>query len=400
MRRYLPLLLCVFAFPGFSPDTPRTAQQPSWRGATEFANGVSVVRNPSRPLYPRRRIIFEEDLTIGVEDGDENDMFGSQVALNADEDGFIYITDQDKRIVKKYDADGSFIQTIGRPGQGPGEYGKIGEARFDDQGNIYLNDLGNQRITFLSRQGEYIKSIKTPPAFERVIINTKGYYIAKHFELVELGKSKKWDEIYGLFDDQFKLAAEFLRLPQEARAQAKNNSPAQVFADFLSGTAFQPSGNFVLDKRDRVYFGYPETYEIKVFTAEGTLQALFQRDYNPVKIDNRHKDHFKSGLDRTLLVKMPAAEEKTIFKLIKYPKYKPAYERLTLMENGWIFVLVDSVSDENRLVDIFSRDGKFLAQFKTNIATDQLFFKNGKAYAVATLDDYKFIKRYHFKILD
>ncbi len=70
------------------------------------------------------------------------------------------------------------------------------------------------------------------------------------------------------------------------------------------------------------------------------------------------------------------------------------------MENGWIFVVVDSARGESKLVDIFNQEGEYLAQFETDISTDWLSFNNGKAYAVATIDDYKFIKRYNFEILE
>jgi len=99
------------------------------------------------------------------------------------------------------------------------------------------------------------------------------------------------------------------------------------------------------------------------------------------------------------MAKIPANEEKRVFELVKYPKYKPAYERFILMENGWIFVAVDSVRDGSTLVDIFNKDGEYLAQFETDVPTDWLSFNNGKAYAVVTIDDYQFIKRYNFEIL-
>jgi hypothetical protein len=98
------------------------------------------------------------------------------------------------------------------------------------------------------------------------------------------------------------------------------------------------------------------------------------------------------------MAKMPPNEEKKIFELIKYPKHKPAYEKFTLMENGWIFVVVDSVYERSKLIDIFDKDGRFLAQFETDISTDGLSFNNGKAYAVETINGYKFIKRYNFEI--
>jgi hypothetical protein len=365
----------------------------------EEADGVTVVKNPLEPLNPELKIIFEEDLTIGVEDGDENYMFGSLVVMNTDDDGNFYVTDGDRKTVNKYNSSGNFLQSIGRPGQGPGEFQNISEVRFDSEGNIYLNDTRNQRISFLSKEGHYISAIKAPSFFERVVINSRGSYIAKSVDNVELGQGKKWDYFYGLFDENFNLTAEFLRLPQEANSKKKADSIAQVIADSLSDMAFEPFVNYILDKNDMIYFGYPRNYEIKVYSPEGKLKKTIQRDFEPVEISKRHKEYFEQNLGVQILAKIPASEMKRVFELIKYPKYKPAYERFTLMENGWIFVVVDSVKEESTLVDIFNKDGEYLAQFETDITTDWLSFNNGKDYAVATINDYKFIKRYTFKIL-
>jgi len=366
----------------------------------EKENGVTVVRNSLEPLNPELQIIFEEDLTIGAKEGDENYMFGNQVFVNTDDDGNIYVTDGDRRTVRKYDSDGNFLQSIGRLGQGPGEFQDMSEVRFNSEGNIYLNDLKTQRLSFFSKEGNYLKGIKFPTRFERVVINSKGFFIARSVDNVELGKGKKWDYFYGLFDENFNLMAEFLRLPQEANVN-KNNSKdsiAQVLADSLSERAFQPYVNYVLDNNDLLYFGYPENYEIKVYSSAGKLRKIIQRDFEPLEIAGRDKEYFEQNQSLQLGNKMPAGEEKKVFELVKYPKYKPAYERFTLMENGWIFVVVDSLRDGSTLVDIFNKDGEYLAQFETDISTDGLSFNNGKAYAVATVDDYKFIKRYNFEV--
>ena len=58
---------------------------------------------------------------------------------------------------------------------------------------------------------------------------------------------------------------------------------------------------------------------------------------------------------------------------------------------------------EYTLLDIFDRDGKYIAHFKTPVFDDGmlssiLFFNSGKAYCVATEDDYRFAKRYSYEI--
>jgi len=370
------------------------------RVTIEEENGVTVVKNSSEPSNPELQIVFEEELTIGVEEGDENYMFGNQVFVNSDDEGNIYVTDGDRRTVRKYDSDGNFLQSIGRSGQGPGELQDMSEVRFTSDGNIYLNDAKTQRLSFFSKEGSYLKGIKFPKLFERVTINSKGFLVARSVDNVELGKGKKWDYFYALFDENFSSRAEFLRLPQEVDGKGKEaDTIAQVLANSLSERAFQPYVNYVLDKNDLIYFGYPENYEIKVYSSAGKLRKIIQRDYEPVEISKRHKEYFKNSQSELFMSKIPANEEERVFELVEYPKYMPAYERFILMENGWIFVVVDSVRDGSALVDIFNQDGEYLAQFETDVPTDWLSFNNGKAYAVAMIDDYKFIKRYNFEIL-
>lgn len=61
---------------------------------------------------------------------------------------------------------------------------------------------------------------------------------------------------------------------------------------------------------------------------------------------------------------------------------------------------------EDIVVVIFDQEGRYIAHFKATVPLLpaegfnelQFFFKNGKAYAVAEEDEYKFVKRYSFEI--
>jgi hypothetical protein len=378
-----------------------TGQNAEARSTIEVVDGVTVVKNSKEPLHPELQILFEEDLRIGTEHGDENYMFGSRVLINADQEGKIYVSDKDINTIKKYDGNGTFLQMIGGPGQGPGEFQDISEAQFDADGNICLNDVKIQRLTFMSREGEYLQGVKAPQLFERVLVNSQGFYVARSVDNVELGKGKKWDYFYGLFDDSFAPIAELLRLPQKAGGMYSfGYSIAQALADDLSSRAFAPTVSYVLDEHDLLYFGYPIDYEIKVYSSlDGELKKIIRRDYEPIEISGSHKKFFEQNQSDLFVSKMPAGMEKEVFELVEYPEYKPPYERFTLLENGWIFVVVDSMRGGLRLVDIFNQEGEYLAQFETDIPTEQLIFRNGKAYTVATIDDYQYIKRYKIAIV-
>ena len=391
---FIPLL---FTFPACQKETA------SWQGTVEEREGVAVVKNPIDPLNPEMQIVFEEDLTIGVEEGDENYMFGSEVFVTADDEGNFYISDVEMKIIKKYDPEGQYLTSIGRPGQGPGEFQHVSEARFDADGNIYLYDFGNKRISFLSKEGSYIKSLKVSADIEGRLIITKDFFVAAVSDNVQEEQSRKWDVVYGLFDDEFNIVEEFFRLPQEFKMPTgrDEDSIVEFLAGGLSVMAFKPEANYVLDQEENVLFGYPDKYEINVYNPNGKLEKTIQRNFKPIKISEEYKEDFLERQGEPFMALMPKKTQqlkKKIFSSVKYPKYKPAYEQFVLMENGWIIVVVDSVPNEAKIIDIFSKDGKYLAQFEADIYTEKLFFNNGKAYAVATEDDYKLIKRYSFKI--
>jgi len=63
-----------------------------------------------------------------------------------------------------------------------------------------------------------------------------------------------------------------------------------------------------------------------------------------------------------------------------------------MMENGWLVVVVDSLPGEGSLIDLFDQEGVYVGHFKTDIPSENLFFKNGRAYAVDEKDGYKFAK--------
>ena len=56
-------------------------QLAQWEGNIEEIDGITFVRNPMKPLNPELQIKFEEELSIGVVDGDENYMFGNRILL-------------------------------------------------------------------------------------------------------------------------------------------------------------------------------------------------------------------------------------------------------------------------------------------------------------------------------
>jgi hypothetical protein len=166
-------------------------------------------------------------------------------------------------------------------------------------------------------------------------------------------------------------------------------------------TAFKPTPRYVLAPNDEIYFGFPDKYEVKVYSPDGKLTRIVRREYDPVPVTDRDKEQFEKLQRAEFLRFLPAQFEnakKKALRLIRYPEFKPAYQDFTIADNGWLFVIVYSQGNEATVLDVFDAEGRYIAQTEAPIPSEGLRFKNGKAYAVATEDSYKSVKRFGYTV--
>lgn len=405
MKKSIPtfsvLAVLVICFLG-SAGRP-LSQEPK----TERQNGVAIISNPKTPRPENGipiRIVFTEELSIGVKEGDENYMFGNDVIFNTDDKGNFYVTDWDRRRILKFDSGGNFLLKFGKKGQGPGDFQNISKVRFNPGGDLYVVDIVSRRISFFDPKGNFLRIIKSPVRLSHNLqMNSQGFFIFREGKILEYPDgSDAFILTYGLFDKNFDLVAEFYseKIESGPPPSRDEDSIAKSLAEGVGEYAFKPTTSYVVRKDDYVYFGNSEKYETMVFNPVGKLIKTINREYDPIRVTKKDIDAYAQDYKDTILDTLPISEDikAKALRLAKYPKYKSAYNNFTLMENGWLLVIVDSLNDEYALFDIFDQEGRYIAQFDAAIPTRGLFFKNGKAYAVATEDSYKFVKRYSFEI--
>jgi hypothetical protein len=346
------------------------------------------------------RIVFKEELSIGLIEGDEKYLFSGEICFNTDGDGNFYVSDEGTLRIQKYNPEGKYLLTIGRRGLGPGEFRSLSVVRFDKDDNLYICDVTRRRIHFFSKEGEFLKQIKMPGSSVNIYINSKGLVVAEKYGEVLADNSLTMFTTIELLNEELTPIAELYRIKREAKIRGRDlSSKVQIMADFANLIVYQPQEILTLARNDFIYFGYPEKYEINIFSPEGKLVKKITRDYEPVAVSKKDIKNFEEEISQEEeLNRAPKDLLKKFFQLIKYPKYKPAYQSFTLMENGWLASIVDSVKGEHTIFDLFDQEGRYIANFKTTIPVEGLFFKNGKAYAVATENDFKFVKRYNFEI--
>jgi hypothetical protein len=134
--------------------------EPEWGGSVRDSAGVRIVENPDAGVWTAGEAwTLEEELKIGVTDGDPELQFGIITGIDATPGGEIYILDAQAHRIRVFDAEGTLVRAFGQAGQGPGELSQaLAQAPpglfLSGEGTLLVPDMFNQRITRFTREGE------------------------------------------------------------------------------------------------------------------------------------------------------------------------------------------------------------------------------------------------------
>ena len=115
---------------------------------------TAVVRTESGSVWGVEATLVPE-VSIGELEGDLEYLFGSIGSMNVGADGTIYVMDRQVPELRAYAPDGTYLRTLGRPGEGPGELkGPDGGLAVLSDGRILVRDPANARIQVYAPSGE------------------------------------------------------------------------------------------------------------------------------------------------------------------------------------------------------------------------------------------------------
>ena len=112
--------------------------------AVETIGDSTVVRTLSGSVWGTEATLVPE-VSIGDLDGPEEYVFGNIGSIAVDDDRRVYVLDYQAQHVRVYDATGTYVETLGRPGEGPGEFFRATAIAVLPDGRLLVRELRGGR---------------------------------------------------------------------------------------------------------------------------------------------------------------------------------------------------------------------------------------------------------------
>ena len=364
-------------------------QKAEWKGKIEVENGIKVIKNPKEPLYGEIKFELKEDLSIGKE-GDDNYMFYSRVSLAVDNQDYIYALDGRSYRIQKYDKNGQYIQTIGRKGQGPGEFELPFNFFIDGQNNIYVND--RRRIKKFNNKGEFVKSSQVQSFINDFYVNPEGIIFA-HSDLNDEKGSKQTIIKINSEGEIVETIAEF---PYADLVIRKSGDATYAFG--VSRHIYIPKLCFSAIDESTFCYAHSSEYRILILDSSGNILLMSQKEESPQTVSRREKIYILDQMEK-IFKERGRSLPKGVLEDVQFPSNRPFFNHIIADDKQRIYVRrlksVLEKSDEFEF-DIFSKEGIFLYETKLHFMPQVI--KNGFIYNVDTNEESGEIKIKRFKI--
>jgi hypothetical protein len=300
-RHYLVSLLamCVGCSSGGASDSPWG----TWEAVVDTIGDTITVHTVGGNVWGDT-MVLEPDLSIGVLEGPEEEMFGSVQSIAVTDSGEILVVDEQVPVIRRFGPGGRYLGDIGREGGGPGEYKRPASIRILPDGRIVLRDEGNGRINVYAPDGEPLTNWRLPSGgtfstSRPLYVDTAGNTYT--MVLLEVGADvTEWT--YGLA--KFTPEGEH---SDTVRAPTWDFEPATVVArregsSSSNSVPFTPSATWTFSPLGYAIGGVSTDYRIDHYRMNAPVLRI-ERDWTPVpvlaeeKAEREHRiiENFKRG---------------------------------------------------------------------------------------------------------
>lgn len=308
-----------------------------------------------------------EEVRFQGEDGTPSEL-GEPRDLAVDGLGRIYVVDGKPAAIKVFSPDGQFIRTIGRDGEGPGEF-RVGFIAIKGE-HLVLQDPRVSRLSVFDTSGTFLRSWQSTCCYWSWIqIDDAGLvYVPSMANTKPTDPPRgtpyvRWtldgvakDTVWVPYQKSEKLWT--LTVTEGGKMRMSMSMGVPFMAAMISG--LHPQGGVV--------YGWNGRYEIVRSRTGADSLLVFGRDWTPDPISDERRSAEREAMVKRTGNGIDPATVRSAFKLDDIPRSLPAYEALKVDPSGRVWARRYAISDTTRTsFDLFDSTGAYLGPVETPV---------------------------------
>lgn len=313
-----------------------------------LANGHIRVQNGEEGIWAESeawRII--EELRIGSLDAEGPEAFARVPSFTVDDAGRIWVLESQAGELRGFDPSGRHIRTIGRAGEGPGEFRQPLRVDISPEGEFWVMDLGNARLSIFGADGELERTVPFGGGFFttpwRGGFDRNGRYYSPVLDLDAEVRIR-----FGVFQSDL-TPVDMIDPP----ADPVERDRWQLVSD--DGGArmtipFQGRRTWDLSREGTIWALITDQYRLITFDLDGDTLRTVTKETRPVPVSAEERTEATENLSWF-------TDQGGRIDPSEIPSHKPSVDWFFLDELDHIWV---ARTDEPGLFDVFDPDGRFL----------------------------------------
>lgn len=317
----------------------------------------------------------------------EEVLLGSRLNMTVDDQGRVYIADNQEVALHVYNPDGSYNRQIGQEGDGPGEYRMIRTIRVQDR-YLHILDLNLSRITRYNLEnfeveGELSISIDQEGRNDVSRPTQSFYLIDSEQYLLELGVSIP----AGADKDDFERTIEGLALnyvTNEIVDSTVFSFPAGEYLSHQEGNTFMvmqvPYNRKPLlsVQNGQIIQGWSDDFFFKVFDEEGEYQRSIYYPYENLPLERNEVLEIYSEYDEQWQDMVREAD---------MPDTWPVFDSMVADNEGRIWVGKLTQDPDELEYIVLENSGEMLASFNWPSNREIQEIQDGNIYTLETNEE-------------
>ncbi|MGW8266626.1 MAG: hypothetical protein ACWGSQ_09680 [Longimicrobiales bacterium] len=392
------LVATVGFIPALSPLLPgcKSADSAAPGVTKRDSAGIVIVENPAGMERNAGGWGVEDRpfLSIGSLEGSEDTSLHDVTGAHALSDGRVAILNAGSREIRIYDEAATLVRTIGRAGEGPGEFQYMSLGGVLPGDTMVILDPALRRISLVHPEAGVVRSARLDPevsdnATAWGIFDNRTLLFGRGGTSADREGVYRGVETYRVSDLAGRLVGELGEKPGSEANHIPMNSYTTGEPVIITRVLYFARQGLPVASGDRFYFGSQDRFEIEAMDSQGTLLRLVRVMEDPVPLTRELWDTYVEHRIRT--VARDADHERRMRRLMEensqhLPPAFPAHGALEVDALGYLWVEEYRIPGElTHVWSVFNRDGVRLARVTLPVPMEVL--EIGEDYFLGLVKD-------------